>query len=289
MPRAGPATPPDDGNALVEQRAGDLADVLGGRRVHEAPADLRGAAGVGARHHGHPAGRGDRRDEPDHAEHLRRPLTAVHADHVDPPAEQPGGNGLGRVPEQRAVVSGERGARDEGEAGSGVSSCRDRLLELPQIGLRLDHQHVDPCLDERAGLLPIRVEGLLGADPAVGLQPNPEGPDRPTDQLGAGIPREPRTGGAEVRDPVGEAVVLEAGPVRAERVGQQQLRAGVDERPMDRRDPFGRVDVERFHAGLDGNPRVDQRCPHASVRDQRSGEASAERGGVHPDQSPSGR
>ena len=178
MGGTGAATAAHDRDALVEQRADDLGHVLGGRRVDEAPAHLRRPTGVRPREQRHPGGSGDRREEPCDAQGLRRSLAAVHAEPVDAELEQPAGDGLRRVAEQRPVVAREGRAREQRRARRRLARRGNRLRQLAHVGLRLDHEQVDARGGERRGLLPVGRERLLGGHPAVRLESHAERADR---------------------------------------------------------------------------------------------------------------
>jgi hypothetical protein len=279
VPRAGSAAPTDDRSPLVQERARDLADVLRRRGIQEPAAHLGRPAGVRPgddRRFGR-----ERRDRSDHAEHLRRALATVHAERIDAEVEQASRDHLGRVAEQRPIVAGERRAREERQPGRRVARGAHGLLQLAQVGLGLDHEDVGAGLRQGRRLLAVGVESLGRVDPAVRLQPDPERADRSADELGLGSAGAFDTRRADRRHAVGEAVAFEPVPVRTERVRQDELRAGSDERGMDRGHAGGVAFVQRLHTRVQCDAGVDQRRAHPAVGDQRRVGPLVQGGGVH--------
>ena len=75
---------------------------------------------------------------------------------------------------------------------------------------------------------------------------------------------------------------VEPEPVPPERVREDDVGAGVDERAMDLDDPLRVVDVQQLEACADRLALLDQRRAHAAVGQERPfGEERSERGAVH--------
>ena len=278
--RPGPAAPADDRHAFVQERPCVLRQVLGRGGVHESPADLRGTPGVRARHERDVAGR--RPHVADHTQQLRRTLAAVRADRIRPQLDQALGDLRRRRAQQRAVVLRERRAHHDRERRRARAGGGERLLHLAQVRLRLDDQQVDAAVGERGGLVPVGLERILRLDPAVRSQPHAQRPHRTGHEPGAGVTGEGRRGAVELGRPRGETVRAQPEPVPPERVREDDVGAGVDERAMDLEDPLRVVDVQQFEARADRLALLDQRRAHAAVGQERPfGEEGSERGAVH--------
>ena len=244
------------------------------------PPTCVGPPGVRARHERDVAGR--RPHVADHPQQLRRTLAAVRADRVRPQLDQALGDLRRGGAQQRAVVLRERRAHHDRERRRARAGGGERLLHLAQVRLRLDDQQVDAAVGERGGLLPVGLERVLRLDPAVRSQPHAQRPHRTGDEPGAGVTGEGRRRAVELGRPRGEAVRAQPEPVPPERVREDDVGAGVDERAMDLEDPLRVVDVQQFEARADRLALLDQRRAHAAVGQERPfGEERSERGAVH--------
>ena len=143
------------------------------------------------------------------------------------------------------------------------------MFELAQVALRFDHEQVDARVREGGGLLAVRGERILRTHPSVGLEADAQRAHRTRDDRGAGVARERDAGAAQLGEPVGEPVSLQAVSVRTERVREDEAGAGADERRVDLRHARRRPHVQLLHACVDGDPPCDQRRAHAAVREER--------------------
>ena len=217
-----------------------------------------------------------------HAEQLRRPFAAVRADRVGTELGEALGDLHRRGPEERSIVLGERGAHRDGDARRSLARGPERLLHLQQVRLRLDDQEIDACLRQGLGLLAVRGERILRSHPAVRRQSDPERPDGPRDEAGAGFPSERGGRAVQLARPRGEAVDVQAVPVATERVREDDVGARLDERAMDGDDPLGSLDVQQLETRADGLALFDQRRAHAAVGQERTvGQERSEGRAVH--------
>ena len=279
-PRA--AATADDRDAVVQQRLCDLPEVLRRRRIHEASTDLRRPSGVWPGDDRHAGAGGGAPHRPHDPQDLGGALAAVHAERVDAEGDHRLRDLIGRRPQEGPIVAGERRARDERDVRRDVARGEHALLELPQVALGLDHEQVDARVREGGGLLAVRGERILRTHPSVRLEADAQRAHRTRDDRGAGVARERDAGAAQLGEPVGEPVSLQAVSVRTERVREDEAGTGADERRVDLRHARRRPHVQLLHARVDGDPAGDQRRAHAAVREERPlGQEGSEGSGIH--------
>ena len=141
------------------------------------------------------------------------------------------------------------------------------LLEVPE---GFQHQHVRTALDERRGLLG---EGGGGQ---IELRLRRHAGDQPDRSHGAGDPHvlagrlagEPRAREVERAHLVAEAVAVEPEGVRAERVGLDDVRAGVDVVLVDLGDHVRPGDVELLEVLHDEDAALVEERAHGAVEHQ---------------------
>jgi hypothetical protein len=157
-----------------------------------------------------------------------------------------------------------------------AASGRFRLVERRH---RLEEEEVDPALEKALGLLPVGVPGLLGpdvSDRGEGLADRPDGAghEGPPLRRLAGDPRalpvdRPHLG----VEPVGP----ELEPVGAERVGLDDVGAGLEVLVVDLADEAGVREVELVEAAVQEDPaRVEHRA-HGPVEHERPGREPVEK------------
>ncbi len=175
MLRGGAAAAADQAGAGLAEGQGVLAEIFRVGRVHDAPADLLGPAGVG---HDREARLGHRlahlaQDAPD----LRRAAGAVDADHIRARLRPARCATLaGRVAQQGAVIAGE-GHRGHHRQVADLAGGGDRLAHLEQVAEGLQDEQVRAGLRQGLDLLGESLAGLLRLHPPKGRQAHAQRPD----------------------------------------------------------------------------------------------------------------
>ena len=202
-------------------------------------------------------------------EHPLRPDRAVGADHRDRQRGQHRRDLARRLAAQGVRVVGERGLRDQRQAGDGRGHG-DRLDELVQVPERLKDQQVGGVIrDQGEDLLAQHLHPLRGTHPAP-LRRGHRRRDRARHQDAAsravrGGPGKPDARPVDLGDLVGEAVVGEPEPVRAERVGLDDVRAGDQVAVVDGGDKAGIGQVELGQRPVKCRARRVQHSAHGAV------------------------
>ena len=270
MRRRGAAAAADQGHARVGepgQVTGEVAAVDGELERARPGAARLARVRLGAHRHRRVADQvlGD-------DEHPLRADRAVGADHRHRQRGQHGGDLARRLAAEGVRVVGERRLGDQRQAGDG-GGHRDRLDKLVQVAERLENDQVGGVVgDQGEDLLAQHLHPLGRADPAA-LRRGHRGRDGRGDQdLPAGpvggAPGEPDAGPVDLRDLVGETVVGEPQPVRAERVGLDDVRARAEIAVVDRRDEAGIGEVELRQRPVQGRARRVQHGAHGTVADE---------------------
>ena len=164
------------------------------------------------------------------------------------------------------------------EAMTGRSEARARLLQrqeqLAQVGERLEHEGVDPALEQPFDLLPEGRPGSWLGDGPPAASRLAERSDGATHECVApahlaGVAGEGGRPPVEVDDPLRQAPGGEPRPVRAEREGLDQLRAGLQVLAVGAADQLGLGRHELLQAGPLGHAAAEQEGAHPAVDEQR--------------------
>ena len=133
----------------------------------------------------------------------------------------------------------------------------------------LDQEEVDPALDEALHLLAVDVPGVGEADVAERLQGLPERADRTGHERasGRGLAGDARALAVDLHDLRVEAVGPELQPVRAERVGLDDVGARVDVFLVHRAHQLGVRQVELVEAAVHEHAAGVQHRAHGAVAD----------------------
>ena len=209
--------------------------VFGAGHVHASPADVTGHAGVRlraqlpSRHRGHAL---------DALENDLRTHRAVEPNDVRPPFVQPSRHVFGGRTVRCVVIRPDRHLRDDRHRRVGLSRGADRFLDLVQIAERLEDEKVSASFLERDHLFTEDGASLFLARRTIGLEPDPERPDRSGDEHRVARFVRDLAGDCRCRaiDRVHlrlEPVLRELDAIRAEAVRLQHLRARFDVLAMD--------------------------------------------------------
>jgi hypothetical protein len=203
-----------------------------------------------------------------HGEHPLRADGAVGAEHRHRQAGQHGGDLARRLAAQGVRVVGEGGLGDDRRVAD-LAGRRHRLDQLVQVAERLQDDQVDA--GQRAELLPEHLRAFGRAD-AAALPCGDRGRDRAGHQdlavaLGLRGAGDPDAGPVDLVHLVGEALVAEPEPVRAERVGLDDVRAGCEVALVDGRDQAGVGQVELGQRAVKRGAGRVQHGAHRAVAD----------------------
>jgi hypothetical protein len=204
-----------------------------------------------------------------HGQHALRADGAVGAQHRHRQAGQHGGHLAGRLPAQGVRVVGEGGLGDDRHVGQ-AGDRGDRLDQLVEVAERLQDEQVDAAAGGYGLDLFADDLGAFGrADPAA-LRRGDRGRDRaghPDLALALVLGRagDPDPGPVDLPDLVREAVVAEPEPVRAERVGLDDVRARGQVALVDRADQPGVGQVELGQRPVQRGARRVQHGAHRAV------------------------
>ena len=193
--------------------------------------------------------------------HLGRTRGAVHPDQVDPERLEGGERGADLRAEQHRSGQLDGDLRDHrhGAAGCGHGALRShhRGLDLQEVLRRLDEHGVDAALDHRRALLLVGVtqQGVRRVTQRGKLGAGPDRADHPARPVGGrpGVCRlagDPGTRQCRLGDPVGDAVLVEGGPVRPEGIGLDRVAADLEVGVVDGTDDVWTAGVENLVAAL---------------------------------------
>ena len=160
-----------------------------------------------------------------------------------------------------------QGGRDR-EAGSGCGL--DRGGELLVGGDGLDPNHVRPGVGQRFALFYEHLDAALVGEGAQRFEELSCGPDAPCDRHRAvgqvcSPSRHRDTGPVQLGHTVAELVEVETEPVSSERVGEDDVGAGLDEPAMDLLHEVALLDVEQLGAASALEAKREERGPHRPV------------------------
>ena len=207
-----------------------------------------------------------------HGQHPLRADRAVGAEHGHRQAGQHGGDLAGGFPAEGVSVVGEGGLGDDRHVGQ-VGDRADRLDQLVEIAEGLQDEQVDaPMGNQGLNLLADHLRAFGRADPAA-LGRGDGGRHRPGDQDRAiarllGCAGDPDSGSVDLVHLVGEPVIAEPEPVRAEGVGLDDVRARGQVALVDRADQPGVGQVELGQRPVQRGARGVQHGAHRAVADQ---------------------
>ncbi len=248
------------------------------RDIQRAAFDRRGHPGVGLRDHRHAAAD----HAGDHLIELGGPDPAVAADDVGAGRDHPIGDFRRTEPAVAARVLVEHHHRDDRRLGAALARDVDRVLDLEDRRERLEHDRVDAGEHERVDLIGEREP----RGPALGGRRDPEldagRADRARDErfLIRGGARELDGGAVDRLRLFGEPVPRERDPVRTERVGLDDIRAGGHVIGVDPAHELGLRDVELVVAARVQHAALVEQRAHRAVEQQRAvRERLGERGG----------
>ncbi len=173
--------------------------VLGAGHVHAAAADLARHPGVGL---GDELAAGDGRHALDRLENRLRADRAVEPNDIGAEPVEATRDLVGRDAVGAQAIDADRHLRDDGHAGVNVACRENGLLDLVEIGERLDDEAVRAALRERRHLLPKQRARFVAARGAVGLDAHAERPDgaRHEAVLAGGLARQLGRSPIELRD-----------------------------------------------------------------------------------------
>jgi hypothetical protein len=295
--RAAAAADDADAVALDElaERVGERLRLLGEDRL--AVRALVGDAGVGDA-----VDRDGRElaEEANGVAHVVGAGGAVEPDDVDLERLERGERGRDVGPEEHLAAVGQQrdAGLDRGAAAGGLERLADaehRGLDLEDVLRGLDDDQVDAALEQALRLLGEDGDQLAEGDaPERGIVARREvagGADRAGDEalLAHGLARDLGGPAVDLERVVAEAPLVELDARALERVGLDDLGAGLDHRRVDALDDVGAVEDERLVAAagelvvvLEREVELLERRPHPAVEDDdpfaRGGEEVAHRG-----------
>src|SRR6266511_3435980 len=175
---------------------------------------------------------------------------------------------------ERLRVALEREQCDDREARDAPHGL-DGDRELVEVEEGLDHEQVDPATLEDRGLLGEELGALLGPDIAE-VAERADGARDEDVSAGdlAGLAGQADGARVDLLEILLEKVTRELAPVRAERVGLDQLRSGADEADVERDDRLGGAEVGLLRRAEAGDRARHERT-HAAVPDDRRPGAQA--------------
>ena len=253
--------------------------VLRRAEIDIAPFHRARHAGIG---HGRDGQRGRGAHGFDGGQHGRWTSGAVHAHGVRAPLGKQRGGLLRRRSIQAVAFIVHRDHHHDRQIGRGFLRRQQRFARLVQRRHGLDDEHVHARIDQRANLLGKCGARLIEPGFAQRLQPHAQRPDGARHpglasllffQVGNGLLGEPHAGGVDLGHFAGQSVARQPEAVGAERVGLQNLGAGLQVVFVDGQDQPGIGEIQLVVAAVDEDAAGIQNRAHGAVGEHgRAGE-----------------
>ncbi len=256
----------DDLGARLHEMSRVGRHVLGARHVHAAATDVARHAGVRLRAQLAPR---RRRHLLDALENRLRADGAIESDDVRAPRVELARDDIRLGAVRRAPVGADRHLRDDRLLRVDSPRGEDRLLDLVEVGERLEDEEVDAAFGETFHLLPEDRASFVLARRPVRLEANAQRSDGAGDERApiGGFARDGRGGPIQLSHLILQPVLHELDPVRAEAVRLDDVGAGLHVLRMNVTHELGRADVQLVVALVDEHALAVQHRPHRAVED----------------------